>query len=162
MCADDKKSKLSQELTLSKHRSKTKGGAFQWALYWLDPLSPGESPLPKSEKMGNHYYDVTTLVDQWCLGSSNIRIIWIILYKSIVWHCYISIYIYINLYKDRYVWHYLFIQWKWSKLSKEKLSFFSVLFLHINICCHKYISLYRFLYIYWYITKSNYASTKNN
>ena len=96
------------------------------------------------------------------LASSNIRIIWIILYKSIVWHCYISIYIYINLYKDRYVWHYLFIQWKWSKQSKEKLSFFSVRFVHINICRHTYISSYRFLYIYWYITMSNYASIKNN
>ena len=39
---------------------------------------------------------------------------------------------------------------------------FTYVFLCINIFRHTYISLYRFLYIFWYITMSNYASIKNN
>ena len=33
---------------------------------------------------------------------------------------------------------------------------------YTQIFCHAYISLYRFLHTFWYITMSNYASIKNN
>ena len=39
---------------------------------------------------------------------------------------------------------------------------FPSVFLGFNIFCHAYISLYRFLYIFCYITVSNYASMKSN
>ena len=48
--------------------------------------------------------------------------------------------------------------WRFGRSVRH---FYCVL-LGINIFCHTYISLYRFLYIFWYITMSNYASIKNN
>ena len=113
-------------------------------------------PSCKSQQDGkSSLWRYNTYATEGVYCCSNIRIISIILYRSIVWHCYVSIYIYRNLYKDIYVWRNRFIQRNWTELS-------SVCFLYINIFRHTYISLYRFLYIFWYITMSNYASIKNN
>ena len=51
---------------------------------------------------------------------------------------------------------------KWQVAWDKACVIFPYVLLATKIFCHTYISLYRFLYIYWYIMLSNYASIKNN